>query len=236
MFSFKMKWRGAAKIAPVIATVAALSGADWASAATEADPWEDINRSIFNFNDSLDSYLLKPVAQGYKDYTPEMVQTGVTNFFKNIGDVGNLVNDLFQAKFEHAGVDTSRLIFNTTFGVVGLVDVADYMGLKRNDEDFGQTLGYWGVESGPYLVLPFFGPSNIRDGLGSIPDNFMTPTPYIQNGGAQFGLFASQAIDKRAQFLSAEKVITGDRYVFVRNAYLQNREFLIKDGQVVDDF
>lgn len=231
-----MKWLGAAKIAPVIAAVAAISGPSLAWAATGEDPWENINRSIFKFNDTLDAYVLKPVAKGYKDITPDIVEQGVGNFFRNVGDVGNLANDLLQGKMEHAGVDTSRILFNTTIGVLGVMDVATPMGLQRNNEDFGQTLGTWGVSSGPYVVLPFLGPSNVRDGIGLIPDTFMGPYPYIQDDGVRYGLFAVQTVDKRAQLLSAEKLITGDKYVFIRNAYMQNREFLVKDGKVVDDF
>lgn len=112
-------------------------------AASEEDPWESINRPIFTFNDTLDTYALKPLAQGYQKVTPNFVQDGVHNFFNNLGDVKNLANNLLQAKFHNAGVDTSRLLFNSTFGLAGLIDVATPMGLQRNDEDFGQTLGYW---------------------------------------------------------------------------------------------
>lgn len=230
-----MKWLGAAKIVPVIATVAAVTGSSL-SLAAEDDPWEGFNRAIFRFNDTLDTYALKPIAEGYQKIAPDLVEKGVTNAFKNIGDVGNLANDLFQGKVEHAGVDTSRVLFNTTFGVLGFVDVATSMGLQRNNEDFGQTLGAWGFDSGPYVVLPFFGASSVRDGIGLVPDAFTKPYPYMNNMGARNIMYGVNVIDTRANLLSAEKLITGDKYTFIRNAYLQNREYLVKDGKVVDDF
>lgn len=125
-----------------------------AQAASEDDPWESVNRPIFTFNDTVDTYALKPLAQGYQFVTPQFVQDGVHNFFRNIGDVGNLANNVLQLKPEKAGVDTARLLVNTTFGVLGFIDVGTKMGLQRSDEDFGQTLGYWGVGSGPYVMLP----------------------------------------------------------------------------------
>ena len=134
-----------------------------AQAATEEDPWESINRPIYKFNDFIDTYGLKPLAQGYQFVTPQFLEDGIHNMFRNVGDVTNLANDVLQVKPAAAGVDTARLIFNTTFGLLGFFDVGTQMGLHRNDEDFGQTLGYWGVGSGPYLMLPFLGPSTLRD-------------------------------------------------------------------------
>ncbi|WP_144572440.1 MlaA family lipoprotein [Azomonas agilis] len=231
-----MKRLGTRKIGPVIVTVAAMLSPTWSWATAEQDPWENVNRAIFRFNDTLDTYALKPVAQGYQKITPELVQKGVTNFFNNIGDVANLANNLLQGKVQHAGVDTSRVLFNSTFGVLGVMDVATPMGLQRNNEDFGQTLGVWGVGSGSYVMLPFFGPSTVRDGIGLVPNAYMGPYPYMNNMGVRNGMYALDVVDDRANLLAAEKLITGDRYVFIRNAYLQNREYLIKDGEVVDDF
>ncbi len=207
-----------------------------AANAAEEDPWEGFNRAMFRFNDTLDTYALKPVAKGYQAVTPQFLEDGVHNVFSNIGDVRNLANDLFQAKFHDAGVDTGRLIFNTSFGLLGFFDVATPMGLHRNDEDFGQTLGYWGVGSGPYLVLPFFGPSTVRDAGGKIPDSYTGPYPYIDHVPTRNVARAVDVVDTRANLLSAEKLITGDKYIFIRNAYLQNREFKVKDGEVEDDF
>ncbi|MCI0994179.1 VacJ family lipoprotein [Pseudomonas corrugata] len=207
-----------------------------AQAATEEDPWESINRPIFTFNDTVDTYALKPLAQGYQYVTPQFLEDGIHNMFRNIGDVGNLANDLLQAKPASAGVDTARLIFNTTFGLLGFFDVGTKMGLQRSDEDFGQTLGYWGVGSGPYVMLPLLGPSTLRDAPAKLVDNYTTPYPYIDNVSVRNSIFGLNVVDTRASLLSAEKLVSGDKYVFIRNAYLQNREFKVKDGQVEDDF
>jgi phospholipid-binding lipoprotein MlaA len=205
-------------------------------AATEEDPWEGFNRSIFRFNDTLDTYALKPVAQGYQAVTPQFIEDGVHNVFGNIGDVGNLANNLLQGKLHDAGVDTSRLIFNTTFGLLGFFDVAKHMGLQKSDEDFGQTLGAWGLDSGPYLVIPILGPSTVRDAAGQVPDSFLQPYPYMGHVPTRNVTRGVEVVDTRASLLSAERLISGDKYIFIRNAYLQNREFKVKDGEVEDDF
>ena len=207
-----------------------------AANAAEEDPWEGFNRPVFSFNDTLDTYALKPVAKGYQAVTPRFFEDGVHNVFRNIGDVTNLANNLLQGKVHDAGVAGGRLIFNTTFGLLGFFDVASEMGLQRNDEDFGQTLGAWGLGSGPYLVVPFLGPSSLRDAPAKIPDSFLGPYPYIDHVPTRNVTRAVNVVDTRASLLSAEKMVSGDKYIFVRNAYLQNREFRVKDGEVVDDF
>jgi phospholipid-binding lipoprotein MlaA len=204
--------------------------------AAEDDPWESINRPIFTFNDTIDTYALKPLAQGYQAVTPQFLEDGIHNFFRNIGDVGNLANDILQAKPHAAAVDTARLLMNTTIGVAGFFDVSTKMGLQRNDEDFGQTLGYWGVGSGPYVMLPFFGPSTLRDAPAKYVDSFTEPYRYVNDVPVRNSAFALDLIDTRASLLSSEKLISGDKYTFIRNAYLQNREFKVKDGKVEDDF
>jgi phospholipid-binding lipoprotein MlaA len=205
-------------------------------AASEEDPWEGFNRPIFRFNDTVDTYALKPIAQGYRAVTPQFLEDGVHNVFGNIGDVGNLANNLLQGKLHNAGVDTGRLIFNTTFGVLGFFDVARHMGLRKSDEDFGQTLGVWGLNSGPYLVIPFLGPSTVRDATGRVPDSFLTPYPYIDHVPTRNVTRGMQVVDTRANLLQVERLVSGDKYIFIRNAYLQSREFKVKDGQVEDDF
>jgi phospholipid-binding lipoprotein MlaA len=207
-----------------------------AGQAAEDDPWEGVNRAIFRFNDVLDTYTLKPIAQGYQYIAPQFVEDGVHNFFNNIGDVGNLANNVLQAKPAAAGVDSARLIFNTTFGVLGFIDVGTHMGLQRNDEDFGQTLGYWGVPSGPFVMLPLLGPSTVRDTISRVPDSYATPYRYIDHVPTRNSGLGVNMVDTRASLLPAERMITGDKYTFIRNAYLQNREFKVKDGQVEDDF
>jgi phospholipid-binding lipoprotein MlaA len=204
--------------------------------AAEEDPWEGVNRAIFTFNDKVDTYTLKPLAQGYQKITPNVLEDGIGNMFSNLGDVVVLTNDLLQGKVRDAGIDTSRILFNSTFGVLGFFDVATRMGLQKNDEDFGQTLGVWGLGSGPYVVLPLLGPSTVRDAAGRVPDSLLQPYPYMDHVPTRNVTRAVNVVDLRADLLSAEKMITGDRYIFVRNAYLQNREFRTQDGQVEDDF
>ncbi len=205
-------------------------------ALAEEDPFEGFNRVVFRFNDTLDTYALKPIAQGYQAVTPQIVEDGVHNVFGNIGEVRNLTHDLLQGKFHDAGVDTGRLLLNTTFGLLGFFDVASEMGLVRNDEDFGQTLGTWGVGSGPYLVLPLMGPSTVRDGLAGVPDGYLGPYPYMDHVPTRNVVRGVNVVDTRASLLKVERMVGGDKYVFVRNAYLQTREFRVRDGQVEDDF
>ncbi len=215
---------------------ASLAVAPMAANAADEDPWEGVNRAIFRFNDTVDTYALKPIAQGYEFITPQFLEDGIHNMFKNVGEVTNFANDVLQAKPEAAGVDTARLIFNTTFGLLGFFDVGTKMGLQRNDEDFGQTLGHWGVGSGPFVMLPLFGPSTVRDAFAKYPDTYTQPWRYIDHVPTRNTALGVSIVDTRASLLSAEKLINGDKYIFIRNAYLQNREFKVKDGKVVDDF
>ena len=207
-----------------------------ALAESEADPWEGFNRAMFSFNETLDKYLLKPVAQGYVYVTPNVVQAGVSNFFSNVGEVSTVINDLLQGKFKQAGLDSTRFLVNTTVGMVGFVDVGSRIGLERHDEDFGQSLGYWGMDSGPYLMLPFLGPSTVRDAAGMVPDFFISPLDNIEDDGVRYSVRALQIVDLRAGLLEAEKLVAGDRYSFFREAYLQRRAFLVRDGAMEDDF
>jgi len=198
----------------------------------KVDPWEGFNRAMFSFNDGLDTYALKPVTKGYKAITPDVAETGVNNFFENLADVGTLINNLLQFKFGEATQDFARVAFNSTFGLAGVIDVATPMGIEKNNEDFGQTLGYWGVESGPYLVLPFFGPSTVRDGISQVPDSLTDPVYHLDDHGARNAVYAVRLIDTRAQLLESEELISGDKYIFIRDAYLQKRAFDIADGDV----
>jgi phospholipid-binding lipoprotein MlaA len=207
-----------------------------AQAASEDDPWESVNRPIYQFNDFVDTYALKPIAQGYDYVTPQFLEDGIHNMFRNVGDVTNLFNNVLQAKPHAAGVDTARILLNTTFGLAGFFDVGTKMGLNRSDEDFGQTLGHWGVGSGPYVMLPLLGPSTLRDAPSKVVDGYTGPYPYINDIPVRNSVFGLNIVDTRASLLSAEKLINGDKYIFIRNAYLQNREFKVKDGHVVDDF
>jgi phospholipid-binding lipoprotein MlaA len=204
--------------------------------ANEDDPWQGYNRFMFRINDNVDAYTLKPLAKGYQAVTPQFFEDGVHNVFRNIGDVGNLANNLLQGKLHDAGIDGGRLIFNTTFGLLGFFDVGTDMGLQRNDEDFGQTMGAWGLNSGPYVVLPLLGPSTVRDAFGKVPDSMLVAPAFIDHVPTRNLVRGGQTVDLRASLLSAERLVIGDKYIFIRNAYLQNREFKVRDGEVEDDF
>lgn len=207
------------------------------SARNNEDPWEGFNRKVFAFNEKVDTYALKPAAKGYKAITPDPVERGISRMFANVGEVVNILNDVLQGKFKQAGNDTGRLVINTTIGLVGFFDVADDFGLPKNEgEDFGQTLGYWGVDSGPYVVIPFFGPSTVRDAPSRVVDRLVNPINEIDHVPTRNTIYGFEVLSTRADLLEAEKFIRGDRYSFIRDAYLQRRKFLMSDGRVDDDF
>lgn len=205
-----------------------------ALAADAADPWEGFNRAVFRFNETLDRYVTKPLAKGYQTVTPQVVDDAISRFFNNLSSPVTLVNQLLQGKPAAAAATTSRLIFNSTVGVGGLFDVAARMGVKREKEDFGQTLAVWGVKPGPYLVLPLLGPSTVRDTAGRVGDIASDPRVYMNDDFAMV-LGVVEVVDVRADLLSVEKVIEGDRYNFIRDYYLQQREFAIADGRIEKD-
>ena len=205
--------------------------------ANKVDPYEGFNRVIYDFNDGLDKFLIKPIAQSYQFVMPSVAETGVDNFFSNLGEIRNLVNAGLQAKGNKSMAHTGRFVVNSTLGLLGFIDTARFVGLKKiTNEDFGQTLATWGMGSGPYIVLPLFGPSTARGSLGLPVDSFLSPTGYVDHVPTRNSLMATDVINTRAGFLAAEKLISGDRYVFLRDAYLQRREFLINDGNVSDKF
>ena len=200
------------------------------------DPFEGWNRKVFAFNDGLDRWALRPLARAYRTVTPEFVDTGVTNFFSNIGEIGNFANSVLQGKGESAVVAFGRFTFNTVFGLGGIFDVATSFDLPEQQEDFGQTLATWGVGSGPYLVMPLLGPSTPRHTTGFLTDGFLLPSPWDEVDSPEWYYLRSlQLIDKRADLIPAERFITGDRYTFFRNGFLQRREFLINDGKIIND-
>jgi phospholipid-binding lipoprotein MlaA len=194
------------------------------------DPWERVNRTTYKFNDKLDRAVLRPVARGYVKVTPRIVQTGVRNFFDNIDYTIVMANDLLQGQVKAFFNDTSRFLLNSTLGIGGIFDPATAAGLDKNDREFGQTLGKWGVPTGPYFVLPFFGASDVRDAFGKLVNDFSTPRQYIKNPWWNYGLFVGEEIDARARLLPYDKLVDSafDPYTFVRNAYLQNREFKVR--------
>jgi phospholipid-binding lipoprotein MlaA len=197
----------------------------------QKDPFESFNRGVYKFNDTLDRAILKPVAQGYSAVTPSPVKTMVNNFFSNLDDVVVTVNDLLQFKFKQAANDGSRVIFNTTFGIFGLFNITDR--LEKHNEDFGQTLGYWGVPSGPYLMLPFLGPSSMRDGTGLYVDSYSSVISNTHDVPVRNTAWAVKGVVTRAGLLEQEKVLNDaiiDRYSFLRDAYLMRRKSLVYDG------
>lgn len=215
--------------------VALVSAPAWAQ--DDLDPWEGFNRKVFAFNETADRYVLRPVASGYRFITPRVVRRGVTNVFNNIKDVPSAFNGLLQGKPGSAGRDLGRFLINSTVGVAGLWDAAHYMGLEsRGREDFGQTLAVWGFSDGPYLMLPFLGPSTLRDTVGLPVDWATDPLLYIDDTWTRYGVVAFYNINRRSELIELEEHIIGDRYVFFRDAYLQHREYLIHDGEVEDDF
>jgi len=219
---------------------AALNGtADSESAAARdaRDPWEGFNRKVFVFNDSIDSAVVKPVSKTFRTYVPKPIRTGAGNFFDNLQDVPNLLNHILQLDAPDAFVTSGRLIINTTLGVAGLFDVATKVGLNRRETDTGLTLAHWGVGSGPYLMMPFFGPSTVRDGVGQGIDFFMIyPVSEVEDPAVRWSLYGLEFIGRRANLLDAEELISGDRYVFLREVYLQNRRFEVTGELPEDDF
>lgn len=207
---------------------------------TRADPWEPFNRSVFDFNEAVDGAVIKPIAELYRDWLPSWLRTGVSNFFSNIDDIWSTANLVLQVKPGAAIEMSARVVANSVFGVVGLFDVADEMGLERRSyEDFGQTLGRWGIGPGPYLVLPLLGPSNVRDGISWWVDSRISVVRNLfPDPSDRVAIFGVRALNARVKLLSAEKVleqIALDRYVFIRDAYLARRRSLIYDGEAPDE-
>ncbi|CAB3759361.1 MlaA family lipoprotein [Paraburkholderia humisilvae] len=221
------------RAAAIALAAAALVGCSTVQTPTKEDPWEGFNRTVFTFNDKVDQYAVKPVAQGYVKITPQPVRDSVTNFFSNIGDVYIAANNLLQLKIADGVSDIMRIVINTVFGVGGLFDVATIAKLPKHDNDLGLTLGHYGVPSGPYLVLPLFGPSTVRDAASYVGNYFANPISYIDSDAISWSLWGVQLINTRANLLSATDVLEGaalDKYSFVRNAYLQRRQFLLTGG------
>jgi phospholipid-binding lipoprotein MlaA len=216
---------------------AALTGgcASVSGPSAKADPFESFNRTMYAFNDGVDKAVLKPVAQGYQAITPDFVRAGVTNAFENVSDVKTALNNLLQGKVGDAASDVGRVVVNTVLGVFGLWDVATPMGLEKHEEDFGQTLGKWGVGSGPYLMLPLMGPSTLRDGIGRVPDSYAGYNYHIDHRRTANVLFVTEIVNGRAHLLAAEKTLDEaalDKYTFLRDAYLQRRLRVVHDGKV----
>lgn len=207
------------------------------STATNAqDPYENWNRKVYTFNDTVDRWALRPVAKTYRTFMPDVADRAITNFFNNLSEIRNFTNSILQLKGESAVVAAGRFTYNTVFGLGGLIDVATAFDLPERPEDFGQTLGYWGAGAGPYLMLPFLGPSSPRHIGGLGIDSLVLPSPWdnVERPETYYAR-GVQIVDKRADLIPAEGFISGDVYIFVRNAFMQRREFLINDGKVTRD-
>lgn len=232
--SFKRSWLGAAVLMVAVLSTGCASGPN----ANPKDPLEPMNRSISRFNDSLDDNVLKPVATGYKDATPELVQKGVRNVFNNLSDIWSTVNNGLQLKGRDTAESLMRSVVNTVFGIYGIFDVATEMGLHRHPEDFGQTLGAWGVSSGPYVVLPLFGPSTLRDTAGMPVDTSVDYVRNLDHIATRNSAMTLRVVDKRANLLSTSNMLNEaaiDKYSFTRDAYLQYRRNQVFDGNPPDE-
>lgn len=214
-----------------------LTGCATGPNANPRDPLEPLNRSVYKFNDAVDTAVVKPVATAYVNVTPQLVRTGVTNFFSNLSEPWSFVNNVLQGKGQAAGDNFGRFVLNTVFGVFGLADPASDAGIERHREDFGQTLGRWGVPSGPYLVLPLLGPSTVRDTAALPVDLQGNPLNYVEDDGAQIGLYVLRAVNARANLLRAGSVLEEaalDKYSFNRDVFLQVRRSEVYDGNAPD--
>ena len=201
------------------------------------DRLENLNRTAFVINETLDNVFLKPAAKTYKAAVPDPLEKGILNVFSNLNEITNVFNDLLQGKFAQAGNDSGRFLINITVGVGGLFDVAQRAGLPKSEgEDFGQTLAVWGVGSGPYLMLPLVGPSTLRDAPSKFIDSFANPLGYMDHVATRNSIRGLDLLAMRADLLALDDVISGDRYLFVRDVYLQRREYLTSDGAIEDDF
>jgi phospholipid-binding lipoprotein MlaA len=201
------------------------------------DPWESWNRGVYKVNDKLDRAVAKPLARTYERIVPKPIRTGINNFFSNLDTTTVMINDALQGKFLAAGNDLGRFLLNSTVGLGGLLDPATSAGLARNNEDFGQTLGHWGVHPGPFLELPLLGPSDLRDGPSRVVDAYTNPLQYVHNSYIKYGLYGVHLVDIRAGLLSLDETLKNvyDPYAFVRDAYLQRRAYLVSDGKVTDE-
>jgi len=213
------------------------SGQSQANVTGGVDPYQGINRATHRFNQVLDDYIARPSAKFYVAVVPDPLQRGISNMFYNIDEITNVVNDVLQAKFTQAGNDMGRFLINSTLGVGGLLEVAEHLGLPRSEEeDFAQTLATWGLPKGPFLMLPLVGPSTMRDAPAKIIDSLTSPISQLSDNSDRNGLRAVNMLSSRAELLDFDDVVAGDSYIFIRDIYLQRREYLENDGVIEDDF
>jgi phospholipid-binding lipoprotein MlaA len=219
-----------------VAAMALLAGC--AAVPSKVDPLEPMNRVMYDIHDAADTVVMKPVAEAYTAIVPKIIRTGVSNAFNNLDDLFSALNGLLQGKLEKAGNDLGRVLLNTTWGMLGINDLASDLGIERGNEDFGQTFAVWGIPQGPYLFVPIIGPTTARDGTGLLVRLYLGPVGYIRDVPFRNSLYGLGAVDLRAQFLETGALVDQaalDKYVFIRNAYLQRRRYLIFDGKPPPD-
>jgi phospholipid-binding lipoprotein MlaA len=219
-----------------LAVVLALGGC--AATPSKVDPLEPMNRALYEVHDVVDTAVVKPIAQVYVAVLPQFMRTGIANVFNNIEDVFSAVNGMLQGKLDKAGNDMGRVLTNTLFGIGGLFDVASEAGIERGSEDFGQTFGFWGFPQGPYLFVPLFGPTTVRDGSGVLVRIAVGPVGFLPDVAVRNSLYGVGYVDLRAQALTTGELVDTaalDRYLFIRNAYLQRRRYLLFDGKPPPD-
>lgn len=225
------------KVVSALACLLCVLGSHPAAALTGKDPLEPINRPMFAFNNTVDRFAVRPLARGYDFVMPDPAQRIVSNFFANLYDVTSTLNSVLQLRGTNAVQSGGRVLVNSTFGLVGLFDVASSLGIAPMRTDFGQTLAIWGVPEGPYMVLPLFGPRTVRSGAGTLVDTFaLSVPPQLDDRALRNSIWGLELVHWRARFLDTDQLITGDRYIFVRDAYLQQRSLLVNDGEVIDEF
>lgn len=211
-------------------------GAPAAYAEEVSDPFESINRKVQRFNDAGDKYVINPAATLYRNLTPRFFRVGARNFLQNLAYPITIVNQFLQGKVGDGMDDTARFLINSTVGLGGVLDVATPWGLPHRDEDFGQTFAKWGLPPGPYIVVPIWGGVTLRSGIGDLPDTLLYPPTYLASDRESLGLSILWTLNRRDELIGAEQLVTGDRYTFIRDAYIQQREYLIADGELDDPF
>ncbi len=228
------------KVSLVVSSMLFLSACATTGSLDERDPWEGFNRGVFSFNETIDDFIMEPVGKVYDFITPDIIDDGVSNFFSNLRQVSVIANDLLQFEFNQAANDTVRLFLNSTIGLFGFFDVASEGNLHSSKEDFGQTLAHWGMGSGPYLVLPFFGPASVRDVAGFAVDrSVFSPIAYVDDDATRAGLLTVEYVDFKSDILSTQDLIgeaSLDEYDFIKNAYFEKRTSQVNGGGFEEDF
>ena len=226
------------RIVPIFLVSVLIFGCATTASFDERDPLEGFNRGVYSFNQTMDEIVFNPISKLYKAITPDIIEKGVSNFFSNLGDLSVIANEILQLKFDKAASDASRVLINSTIGLLGFFDISSEIGLPKHNEDFGQTLAQWGFEPGPYIVVPFFGPATFRDLSSFVIDKgILNPIFYIEDDMTKAGLLTLNYVDFKSRFSSTNDLIgvaSLDEYEFIKNAYFEKRAYEINDGNVID--